>query len=66
MPQTGEMSKSPSWDHPRRDEQYPLNATFAAKGQPQAITFPTTGLKQAIALRDWIVEKYTSGDLSAE
>lgn len=43
-----------------------LNATFAAKGQPQAITFPTTGLKQAIALRDWIVEKYKSGDLSAE
>jgi len=43
-----------------------LSATFAAKGQPQAITFPTTGLKQAIALRDWIVEKYKSGDLSAE
>jgi hypothetical protein len=39
---------------------------FGAKGQPQAITFPTTGLKQALTLRDWIVEKYKSGDLSAE
>lgn len=43
-----------------------VSAVFGAKGQPQAITFPTTGLKQALALRDWIVEKYKSGDLSAE
>jgi len=43
-----------------------VNAIFGAKGQPQAITFPTTGLKQALALRDWIVDKYKSGDLSAE
>jgi len=43
-----------------------VNAIFGAKGKPQAITFPTTGLKQALALRDWIVEKYKSGDLSAQ
>jgi hypothetical protein len=43
-----------------------VSAVFAAKGQPQAITFPTTGLKQALALRDWIVGKYKSGDLSTE
>jgi hypothetical protein len=43
-----------------------VSAVFGAKGQPQAITFPTTGLKQALTLRDWIVEKYKSGDLSAE
>jgi hypothetical protein len=43
-----------------------LSAVFGPKGQPQAITFPTTGLKQALALRDWIAGKYKSGDLSAE
>ncbi|HVY99649.1 MAG TPA: hypothetical protein VHA35_09115 [Dongiaceae bacterium] len=43
-----------------------LSAVFGAKGQPQSITFPTTGLKQALAMRDWIVDKYKSGDLSAE
>ena len=43
-----------------------VNAIFGVKGQPQSITFPTTGLKQALALRDWIVDKYKSGDLSAE
>jgi hypothetical protein len=43
-----------------------VSAVFGAKGQPQAITFPTTGLKQALAMRDWIVGKYKSGDLSAE
>jgi hypothetical protein len=39
---------------------------FGAKGQPQAITFPTTGLKLALALRDWVVGRYKSGHLSAE
>jgi hypothetical protein len=43
-----------------------LSAMFAPKGQPQAITFPTTGLKQALALRDWIEAKAKSGDLKAE
>ncbi len=43
-----------------------LSAKFAPKGADQSITFPTTGLKQALALRDWIVGKYGSGDLSAE
>jgi hypothetical protein len=43
-----------------------LNATFTPKGQPQAITFPTTGLKQALALRDWIAAKAKSGELKAE
>src|SRR5258707_12844820 len=30
------MSKGPSCDHPRRDEQDPLNATFAASGAGRA------------------------------
>ena len=43
-----------------------VTAHFAGKGPAQSVTFPTTGLKQALALRDWIVGTYKSGDLSTE
>jgi hypothetical protein len=43
-----------------------LTAMFAPKGQPQTISFPTTGLKQALALRDWIEAKAKAGELKAE
>jgi len=43
-----------------------LSALFTPKGQPQTISFPTTGLKQALALRDWIAGKAKAGELKAE
>jgi hypothetical protein len=43
-----------------------VTAHFAGKGPEHSVTFPTTGLKQALALRDWILGKYKSGDLSTE
>jgi hypothetical protein len=43
-----------------------LTAVFAPKGQPQTISFPTTGLKQALAIRDWIEAKAKAGELKAE
>jgi hypothetical protein len=41
-----------------------VKAHFQPKGPPQTLSLPTYGLKQAMTLRGWIVDKYKSGDLS--
>ena len=42
-----------------------LEAAFHASGPAKAMTLPTHGLKQALALRAWIVEQYKAGKLHA-
>lgn len=41
-----------------------IAAGFYPKGPPKTIALPTHGLKQALAVRAWILDKYHSGDLS--
>jgi hypothetical protein len=42
-----------------------INAGFYEKGPAKTMTLPTSGLKQALALRSWIVEQYKAGKLNA-
>jgi invasion protein IalB len=41
-----------------------IQAGFYPNGE-QSITLPTHGLKQALAMRNWIVEQYKAGNLNA-
>jgi hypothetical protein len=41
-------------------------ASFTAKGKPQTLDLPTAGLKQALAMRAWILEQFAAGKLQAE
>ena len=42
-----------------------LSAGFYPKGPTKAMALPTHGLKQALAMRGWIVEQYKAGKLNA-
>ena len=42
-----------------------ISAGFYANGPAKTMTLPTHGLKQALALRGWIVEQYKAGTLNA-
>jgi hypothetical protein len=42
-----------------------IHAGFYDKGPAKTMTLPTHGLKQALALRGWIVEQYKAGTLNA-
>jgi hypothetical protein len=42
-----------------------LQAGFYAKGPAKSMTLPTSGLKQALAMRGWIVDQYKAGKLHA-
>ena len=42
-----------------------IQAGFYPSGPAKTMTFPTHGLKQALAMRGWIVEQYKAGKLNA-
>jgi hypothetical protein len=42
-----------------------ITAGFYEKGPAKTMTLPTHGLKQALAMRSWIVEQYKAGKLNA-
>jgi hypothetical protein len=42
-----------------------INAGFYPKGPAKTMALPTHGLKQALAMRNWIVEQYKAGKLNA-
>jgi hypothetical protein len=42
-----------------------IQAAFYPSGPAKSMTLPTHGLKQALSLRNWIVEQYKSGKLNA-
>ncbi len=42
-----------------------IQAGFYPNGPAKTMTFPTHGLKQALAMRGWIVEQYKAGKLNA-
>lgn len=42
-----------------------IQASFYDSGPAKSMTLPTHGLKQALAMRNWIVEQYKAGKLNA-